>query len=124
MRLTEKSDHRRMYITTVDGCSFNELKQDQSLHVTFAGFIENLARMLQDCRSGKLELALVQKQSNSADESIGYQLQFIEMRTFKNLVHLCLPSRIAPLNVVLFYMSSRFDVIQVISYFSLGFYGF
>nr|XP_014092614.1 spindle assembly abnormal protein 6 homolog isoform X1 [Bactrocera oleae] len=112
LRLTEKSDHRRMYITTVDGCSFNELKQDQSLHVTFAGFIENLARMLQDCRSGKLELALVQKQSNSADESIGYQLQFIEMRTFKNLVHLCLPSRIAPLNVVLFYMSSRFDVIQ------------
>uniref|UniRef100_W8C7W8 Spindle assembly abnormal protein 6 n=1 Tax=Ceratitis capitata TaxID=7213 RepID=W8C7W8_CERCA len=112
LRLTEKNDHRRMYITTIDGGSFNELKQDQSLHVTFAGFIENLSRMLQDCRALKLELALVQKQFNSADEAVEYQLQFVEMRSFKNLIHLCLPSRIAPLNVVLFYMSSRFDAIQ------------
>ncbi|XP_053947156.1 spindle assembly abnormal protein 6 homolog [Anastrepha ludens] len=112
LRLTEKGDQRRVYITTLDAGSFNELKHDQSLHVTFSGFIENLARMLQDCRTGKLELALVQKQSNTADESMDYQLQFVEMRSFKNLIHLCLPSRIAPLNVVLFYMSSRLDAIQ------------
>ncbi|XP_036323003.1 spindle assembly abnormal protein 6 homolog [Rhagoletis pomonella] len=112
LRLTEKADQRRMYITTVDGSSFNALKQDQSLHVTFAGFIENLARMLQDCRSGKLELAVVQKQSDSLGEPADYQLQFVEKRSFKNLIHLCLPSRAAPLNVVLFYMSSRLDAIQ------------
>jgi len=28
-----------MYITTVDGASFQELKQDQSLNVTFSGFL-------------------------------------------------------------------------------------
>ncbi|XP_067619396.1 spindle assembly abnormal protein 6 homolog isoform X2 [Eurosta solidaginis] len=112
LRLTEKNDQRRMYITTVDGGSFSELKQDQSLHVTFTGFIENLARMLQDCRTGKLELALVKNQNCGADYPETYQLQFIEMRSFKNLIHLCLPSRIAHLNVVLFYMSNRLDTVE------------
>lgn len=126
LRLTEKCDQRKMYITTVDSTSFQELKQDQSLHVTFAGFIENLIHILQDCQAGKLEICLVQMQqdgrdirlSDSAMSAAGqmncnFQLQFVEMRPFKNLIHLCLPCRLAPLNVVLFYMNNILDVLQV-----------
>lgn len=110
-----------MYITTVDTTSFQALKQDQSLHVTFGGFIENLIKILQDCQAGKLEINLVQAQGRTAsvgelvDTSGGgeFQLQFYEKRTFKNLIHLCLPMRMAPLNVVLFYMNSILDGLQV-----------
>lgn len=112
-----------MYVTTVDSTSFQELKQDQSLHVTFAGFIENLVQILQDCQVRKLEIFLVQLQhgeTRSGDPNLNgnlqnpqYQLQFVEMRPFKNLVHLCLPCRVAPLSVVLFYMNNILDVLQV-----------
>lgn len=118
-----------MYISTVDITSFQELKQDQSLHVTFAGFIENLVHILQDCQAGKLEICLLQMQQQQQDtrdirlgdsamsschQNCNYQLQFVEMRSFKNLVHLCLPCRMAPLNVVLFYMNNILDVLQVL----------
>ncbi|XP_023293177.2 spindle assembly abnormal protein 6 homolog [Lucilia cuprina] len=122
LRLTEKCDQRKMYITTVDSTSFQELKQDQSLHVTFAGFIENLVHILQDCQAGKLEICLVQLQQDgrglsdnvlsAGQMNCNYQLQFVEMRPFKNLIHLCLPCRMAPLNVVLFYMNNILDVLQ------------
>ncbi|XP_037819451.1 spindle assembly abnormal protein 6 homolog [Lucilia sericata] len=124
LRLTEKCDQRKMYITTVDSTSFQELKQDQSLHVTFAGFIENLVHILQDCQAGKLEICLVQLQQDTrgiglsdtvlsaGQMNCNYQLQFVEMRPFKNLIHLCLPCRMAPLNVVLFYMNNILDVLQ------------
>ncbi|KAM7363938.1 spindle assembly abnormal 6 [Cochliomyia hominivorax] len=124
LRLTEKCDQRKMYITTVDSTSFQELKQDQSLHVTFSGFIENLVHILQDCQAGKLEICLVQIQQDSRDKRLSdsvmmagplncaYQLQFVEMRPFKNLIHLCLPCRMAPLNVVLFYMNNILDILQ------------
>lgn len=112
-----------MYITTVDSASFQELKQDQSLHVTFAGFIENLVHILQDCQARKLEICLVQLSQgdlragdpnlNGSSQSPQYQLQFVEMRPFKNLIHLCLPCRIASLSVVLFYMNNILDVLQV-----------
>lgn len=129
MRLTEKCDQRKMYITTVDSQSFQELKQDQSLHVTFAGFIENLVHILQDCQAGKLEICLVQMNhqqdpreirlsdtaiSGGGQMNCNFQLQFVEMRPFKNLIHLCLPCRMAPLNVVLFYMNNILDVLQVL----------
>lgn len=112
-----------MYITTVDSASFQELKQDQSLHVTFAGFIENLVHILQDCQARKLEICLVQLPQidlrsgdpnlNGSSQSPQYQLQFVEMRPFKNLIHLSLPCRIASLSVVLFYMNNILDVLQV-----------
>lgn len=139
MRVSEKNDQRKMYLTTIDSASFQELKQEQSLHVTFAGFIENLVHILQDCQQGKLEICLVQSnltnnhhntlRTNEASNcplspgSSGisalqeYQLQFVEIRPFKNLVHLSLPCRLAPLNVVLFYLNNILDNIQVI-YFS------
>lgn len=118
-----------MYITTVDSQSFQELKQDQSLHVTFAGFIENLVHILQDCQAGKLEICLIQMNhqqdpreirlsdtaiSGGGQMNCNFQLQFVEMRPFKNLIHLCLPCRMAPLNVVLFYMNNILDVLQVL----------
>ncbi|KAH8337655.1 hypothetical protein KR074_003901 [Drosophila pseudoananassae] len=113
LRLAEKADQRRMYITTVDSTSFNELKQDQSLNVTFAGFMENVVRMLKDCQSGKLELHLSARDQNAsagnAGQSNDYHLQFVEIRSFKNLVHLCLPCRSAPLNTVLFYINIMLD---------------
>ncbi|KAH8278455.1 hypothetical protein KR018_003587, partial [Drosophila ironensis] len=113
LRLTEKADQRRMYITTVDSSSFQELKQDQALNVTFTGFMENLVRMLKDCQSGKLELHLSARDHNASTgngtQSHDYHLQFVEIRAFKNLVHLCLPCRSAPLNTVLFYMNLLLD---------------
>ncbi|BFF92255.1 spindle assembly abnormal protein 6 homolog [Drosophila madeirensis] len=105
LRLAEKADQRRMYITTVDCTSFHELKQDQCLNVTFAGFMDNVVRMLRDCQSGKLELHLAAREPNGTD----YQLQFVEIRSFKNLIHLCLPCRSAPLNTVLYYINLMLD---------------
>ncbi|XP_017041664.1 spindle assembly abnormal protein 6 homolog [Drosophila ficusphila] len=111
LRLTEKSDQRRMYITTVDSASFHELKQDQSLNVTFSGFMDNVVRMLKDCQTGKLELHLSARDLNlsSGRETLDYHLQFVEIRSFKNLVHLSLPCRSAPLNTVLFYINIMLD---------------
>uniref|UniRef100_A0A1A9W6N1 Uncharacterized protein n=1 Tax=Glossina brevipalpis TaxID=37001 RepID=A0A1A9W6N1_9MUSC len=111
LRIAEKSDHRKMYITTVDSASFQELKHEQSLHVTFTGFIENMVQILQDCQLGKLEIFLVQ--GNRMNESNAmYKLQFVEIRPFKNLVHLSLPSSLASLNVVLFYMNTIVEKLQ------------
>ncbi|KAH8408022.1 hypothetical protein KR222_011114 [Zaprionus bogoriensis] len=111
LRLAEKCDQRRMYITTVDSASFHELKQDQSLNVTFAGFMENVVHMLKDCQAGKLELCLTARESPAAagSESHDFHLQFVEIRAFKNLVHLCLPCRSAPLHTVLFYINCMLD---------------
>ncbi|KAH8340655.1 hypothetical protein KR059_003523 [Drosophila kikkawai] len=110
LRLAEKADQRRMYITTVDSASFHELKKDQSLNVTFSGFMENVVRMLKDCQAGKLELHLsARDQSLTSSQSHDYHLQFVEIRSFKNLVHLCLPCRSAPLNTVLFYINLMLD---------------
>nr|5AL7_A Chain A, SPINDLE ASSEMBLY ABNORMAL PROTEIN 6 HOMOLOG [Drosophila melanogaster]5AL7_B Chain B, SPINDLE ASSEMBLY ABNORMAL PROTEIN 6 HOMOLOG [Drosophila melanogaster] len=111
LRLTEKSDQRRMYITTVDSASFQDLKQDQSLNVSFSGFIDNVVRMLKDCQSGKLELHLTTRDQNlsSGREVHDYYLQFVEIRSDKNLVHLSLPCRSAPLNTVLFYINSMLE---------------
>lgn len=128
-----------MYITTVDSTSFQELKQDQSLHVTFAGFIENLIHILQDCQAGKLDIFLIQVERQQdvrlSDTCLGpggmksnmhYQLQFVEMRPFKNLIHLSLPCRMAPCNVVLFYMNNIMDVLQVriITFFQRTYFQF
>lgn len=107
--MAEKCDQRRMYITTVDSASFHELKQDQSLNVTFAGFMENVVHMLKDCQVGKLELCLSARDSPVDSENHDFHLQFVEIRTFKNLVHLCLPCRSAPLHTVLFYINSMLD---------------
>lgn len=109
LRLAEKCDQRRMYITTVDSASFQELKQDQSLNVTFAGFMENVVRMLQDCQAGKLELCLSARETIADQQTHDYLLQFVEIRAFKNLIHLCLPCRSAPLNTVLFYINATLD---------------
>ncbi|XP_034117369.2 LOW QUALITY PROTEIN: spindle assembly abnormal protein 6 homolog [Drosophila albomicans] len=119
LRLTEKCDQRRMYITTVDNASFHILKQDQSLNVTFAGFMENVIRMLKDCQAGKLELCLSQRNdaASGVDQSNqDYLLQFVEIRSFKNLVHLSLPCRVAPLNTVLFYINNMLEVAHKQSY--------
>lgn len=109
-----------MYISTVDSNSFQELKQDQSLHVSFSGFVENLIHLLKECHAGNLELNLQEPQKDKcASSSVmnncgdGYQLQFVERRSFKNLVHLSLPTRKAPVNVVLFYMNNILEAIQV-----------
>ncbi|KAL9899021.1 spindle assembly abnormal 6 isoform 1-T1 [Glossina fuscipes fuscipes] len=117
LRVAEKSDHRKMYITTVDNASFQELKQEQSLHVTFSGFKENMVQILQDCKLGKLEICLVQdsrmNESNASTSIIpAYKLQFVEIRPFKNLVHLSLPCQLASLNVILFYMNNILEKLQ------------
>lgn len=111
-----------MYISTVDSNSFLKLKQDQSLNVTFTGFVENLMHLLKESQAGKLVINLVELRSSerasetavTIGESIEtHELQFVESRSFKDLVHLCLPCRTAPVKVVLFYMSNILDEIQV-----------
>ncbi|ALC46528.1 sas-6, partial [Drosophila busckii] len=114
LRLAEKCDQRHMYIATVDSVSFQELKQDQGLNVTFAGFMENVVRMLKDCHASKLELCLTA--TDVAEQQRKFKLQFVEVRPFKNLVHLCLPCRAAPLHTVLFYINSMLDAANKRSY--------
>ncbi|XP_075154599.1 spindle assembly abnormal 6 isoform X2 [Haematobia irritans] len=117
LRLTEKCDQRKMYITTVDSSSFQQLKQDQSLHVSFSGFVHNLMHLLNECHAGKLNICLVELHisgSLECSEKESFQLQFVETRSFKNLVHLSLPCRIAPLNVVLFYLNNITDRLQTL----------
>uniref|UniRef100_A0A1I8PNE4 Uncharacterized protein n=2 Tax=Stomoxys calcitrans TaxID=35570 RepID=A0A1I8PNE4_STOCA len=119
LRLTEKCDQRKMLITTLDSSSFQQLKQDQSLHVSFSGFVENLIYLLKECQSGKLNINLLELQLNDAqitcsdpNEKTKFQLQFVEVRPFKNLIHLSLPCHIAPWNIVLFHLNNILDGMQ------------
>lgn len=112
LRLTDKSDHSKMYVSTVDMGSFNELKQEQSLHVTFPGFVENLISLLDKCFKGEMCIGLTSCSGNEF-QSEELSLQFFEVRPFKNLVHLILPVKLASTSVVLFHVNMLVDNLKV-----------
>lgn len=106
-----------MYISTIDTNYFTQLKKDQSLHVTFSGFVDNLIKIFNECLQGNLQISLIR--SNKGAEIVTgtndtYLLQFYEVRAFKNLIHLCLPVKEASLPIVLFYMNQTLKLLQVI----------
>lgn len=110
--MTDKCDHSKMYVSTVDMGSFNELKQEQSLHVTFAGFVDNLISLLDKCFKGEMCISLTACSANEF-QGEGISLQFFEIRPFKNLLHLSLPVKLASTSVVLFHVNSLVEKLKV-----------
>ncbi|KAL5285151.1 SASS6 family protein [Megaselia abdita] len=111
LRMTDKSDHSKMYVSTIDLGSFNELKQEQSLHVSFAGFVDNLVHLLEKSFKGEMFISLTSCSGNEFQNE-GLTLQFFEVRPFKNLVHLSLPVKLASTSVVLFHVNSLVEKLK------------
>ena len=96
-----------MYISTINVEYFNILKVNQSLHVTFPGFVENLLKFFKECHKGNLQMILIRKR----DEQLA--LQFYEAHSFKNLIHLNLPIEEAPVQIINFHLHRIVDKLQV-----------
>lgn len=94
LRLSSTSDQMKVYLSTVDDVSYNKLRQEQGLHVSFAGFADQLVTILEACRRGELHASI------NADNHRAC-VQFYEKRPFRNLIHLYLPISEAPVELVL-----------------------
>ncbi|XP_055381272.1 spindle assembly abnormal protein 6 homolog [Condylostylus longicornis] len=106
IRIAEKNE-RKMYTSTINTQFFNILKTNQSLHVTFLGFIDNLLKILQGCQNKTLQISIVRR-----DKENEILLQFYEVHAFKNLTHLSLPIEEASLNVVNYHLNKIIDKLQ------------
>lgn len=103
-----------MLISTIDNVLFGQIKCDQSLNVTFDGFVEHLCKILDSCKRSELHLTLI-RQMQSTEQV----LQFYEKRSFRNLVHLCLPVEEPPLRFILHSINQTLATVQVYTYESL-----
>lgn len=95
----------KVYISPIDDASYNKIRQEQSLHVSFAGFIEQLVAILESCRKGDLHAALLLENNQSI-------LQFHEKRLFRNLIHLYLPISEAPVEAILHHVNQTMCKLQ------------
>lgn len=98
LRLTECNDQSKMFISTIDNNSYEHIRTEQSLHVTFQGFIDHLTKILECCKKEELHMSLVR------DETF-HLLQFYERSSFKNLIHLSLRIEPATTDIVLFHIN-------------------
>lgn len=89
----------------MDDAAYNRIRQEQGLHVSFAGFAEQLVSILDSCRKGELHAGLLL-------ETKSVILQFYEKRPFRNLIHLYLPVSEAPLETVLQHLSQSMNKLQ------------
>uniref|UniRef100_A0AAG5CNA3 Spindle assembly abnormal protein 6 N-terminal domain-containing protein n=1 Tax=Anopheles atroparvus TaxID=41427 RepID=A0AAG5CNA3_ANOAO len=105
IRLTEEMDHSRMFISTIDNAGYERIRVEQSLHVTFQGFIDHLIKILDSCKRNELHLALI-------NENDGQKLQIFEKSSFKNLTHLFLEMEKASTEAVLFHINQTLQVLQ------------
>lgn len=105
LRLSAAHDQTKIYIGTVDDAAYNRIRQEQGLHVSFAGFAEQLVSILDSCRKGELHAGLLMETKSAI-------LQFYEKRPFRNLIHLYLPVTEAPLETVLQHLSQSMNKLQ------------
>lgn len=54
IRLCETNDQTKMYLSTVDNIQFETIKIEQSLHVSFDGFVDHLKKILDACKRNEL----------------------------------------------------------------------
>ncbi|XP_055635525.1 spindle assembly abnormal protein 6 homolog [Toxorhynchites rutilus septentrionalis] len=105
IRLTEANDQSKMFISTIDNNSYERIRAEQSLHVTFQGFIDHLTKILECCKKEELYMSLVN------DETIRL-LQFYEKSSFKNLTHLFLQIQPASTETVLFHINQSLQTLH------------
>lgn len=110
IRLCEVTDQTHMLISTIDNQLFEQIKCEQSLNVTFEGFVEHFTKILDACKRSELHLRLVR--DTSANTQPPQQLQFYEKRSFRNLVHLCVPIEEPPVKFVLYYINMALSTVQ------------
>lgn len=106
IRLTNLKDKTKMFVCNIDDVRFDSFKVEQSLHVTFDGFVKHLTQILDNCRKSKLNV-IIQMDSNTAG-----QLEFYEKGTFKNLIHISLPIEPAPIELILFAINQSYARLQ------------
>lgn len=106
IRLCDVTDQTHMLISTIDNQLFEQIKCEQSLNVTFEGFVEHFTKILDACKRSELHLRLVR------DTQPAQQLQFYEKRSFRNLVHLCVPIEEPPVKFVLYYINMALSTVQ------------
>lgn len=106
LRLSAVHDQMKVYISTVDDATYNKLRQEQGLHVSFSGFAEQLVAILNSCRQGELQAGLLVQENTKA------VLQFYEKRPFRNLIHLYMPIAEAPVEFVLQHITQSVHKLQ------------
>lgn len=102
IRLSSLSDKTLIYLCTIDNTKFQTFKLEQNLHITFEYFVNHLIKMLEDCRDGRLTIALKPFSDDSAN------LLIFEKGAFKDLLHISLPFKKAPISVILFYVNESY----------------
>lgn len=105
LRISANSDPIKVYISPIDDASYNKIRQEQSLHVSFPGFLEQLVAILDSCRKGDLHAALLLENNKNI-------LQFHEKRLFRNLIHLYLPISEAPVEAILHHVNQTMNKLQ------------
>lgn len=97
-----------MLISTIDQSLFERIKTEQSLNVTFPGFVEHFLKILDATKRNELHCALIIGSNNRQHQ----HMQFYERRSFRNLIHLALPIEVASEKCVLHYIQQSLLVVQ------------
>lgn len=105
IRLTECNDQSKMFMSTIDNNNYEQIRAEQSLHVTFQGFIDHLTKILECCKKEELHMSLVK------DDNV-HLLQFYEKSSFKNLTHLFLQIQPATTETILFHINLSLQSLQ------------
>lgn len=92
-----------MLISTIDTAAFERIKCEQTLNVTYDGFVEHLTKILDACHRAELHLSLV---GGGGGDGQCCRLQFYEKHAFRNLIHLAVPIAEPSLAVVLHYINA------------------
>lgn len=98
-------DQTDMLLCTIDSDIFERIKLEQSINVSYTGFIDYLLQILDGCRKEELHVAII---SNNSQKFI----QLYEKRPFKNLTHLYLPIKKADTTTILFHMNQTLSTLQ------------
>ena len=54
IRINDNNDQTKIFLCTIDNYLYERIKLEQSLHVTFPGFIDHLVKIFESCRKGEL----------------------------------------------------------------------
>lgn len=114
IRLSNAHDSSLVFICTIDDEKFQQFKIEQSLHVTFEAFVNQISEMVEKCGQRKMNglLTINNNENQHIDTFQSMRLEFYEKGTFKNLIHISLPIMSAPLEVILFHINHTTAQIQ------------